>query len=132
MLTALLTVLLLSLVAGGVDYLGFTGKRGGLRRGMGRGKGTLTDRKLGNTAYVASTTMETATTEEMPVTIGDEGYDDGFLSQEKLTDGIEAGGDVLPGVRVDLPGSDAMTGTKQGLGFRDMIDYALGWRGGKK
>ncbi len=139
LLTALLTVLLLSLVAGGVDYLGFTGKRGGLRRGMGRGNGLLAYRGIGTTkGHDKSTRMETAIV-EVPVAFEDEGHADAS-ARERLIDGIEGGDDVLLGVRLGLAGNDATKddsaafgeSKKQGLGFRDMIDYALGWRGERK
>ncbi|KAI9700016.1 MAG: hypothetical protein M1836_002550 [Candelina mexicana] len=140
LLTALLTIVLLSAMAIVVDYLGLTGKTG-FRTSLGRLNGTLSNVSISPWEHHLLTT-ENRGMVAMPISNKDDQQFGNGFSEKPLHKLVEAGGEMGPDMQVGLAQFSADSAdraedqqnvafTKQGWGFRDMIDHALGWKGEK-
>ncbi|KAI9717188.1 MAG: hypothetical protein M1812_004936 [Candelaria pacifica] len=123
-LTAFLTVLLLGMMAGIVDHLGLTGKVG-LHKGLGRLNGTFPHLSSSLEEHHVLPTIGNAIV-SVPIPNKDEGQFSNSFSIDS-PDTFETGGVVAAADSSAEQRNDASM--NQRMGFRDMIDYALGWRG---
>ncbi|KAI9778047.1 MAG: hypothetical protein M1835_005081 [Candelina submexicana] len=140
LLTALLTILLLSAMAVVVDYSGMTGKTS-FRTSLGRFNGALSNLSISPWEHRLPTTGNHGMAAVSISNEDEEQFWNGF-SEKPLHKLVEAGGEMPTDMQVGLAQFSAnsadkaadqqdVVSTKQGWGFRDMIDHALGWKGEK-